>query len=314
MKALITFAMSFASLSAASSEPRSFHIEQSYTVPTLASGTIGTLYAPVPVDDSWQTVTNLSVLGAPFELVHDARYGNAAARFQAPGGSTVHISYDVTRRERTSDLATASGKPASDGYAMWLGNDARVQVDDRIRKIAAEQTTKATTPVQKARALYDYVLTTMRYEKKGNGWGNGDILWACDQKYGNCTDFHALFIGLLRASGIPARFQIGYSVPDGHGGEIPGYHCWADFYAGGAGWIPVDASEAWKHAEKRDYFFGHHDVNRFALSVGRDVTFPGMRGPPLNFFVYPYLEVDGKPGPAVTRVTKFAELPSRSGT
>ena len=84
----------------------------------------------------------------------------------------------------------------------------------------------------------------------GQGWGQGDIEWACDKRYGNCTDFHALFIGLLRASGIPARFSIGYAIPTGAGGDIPGYHCWADFYVDGVGWFPVDASEAWKHKDK----------------------------------------------------------------
>jgi transglutaminase-like putative cysteine protease len=73
---------------------------------------------------------------------------------------------------------------------------------------------------------------------------------------------------------------------------------WADFYLDGAGWIPVDASEAWKHPERRDYYFGHHDADRVALSTGRDIRFPGMNGPPINFFVYPYAEKNGKPSPS----------------
>jgi transglutaminase-like putative cysteine protease len=81
------------------------------------------------------------------------------------------------------------------------------------------------------------------------------------------------------------------------GGELAGYHCWAELYLDGAGWVPVDASEAWKHPDKRDYFFGHHDANRVQLTTGRDVTLPGMRAPtPLNFIVFPYAEgADGKP-------------------
>src|SRR5260221_1440440 len=52
-------------------------------------------------------------------------------------------------------------------------------------------------------------LSTMRYDKSGEGWGRGDEMWACDSKRGNCTDFHSVLIGMMRSSGIPARFEIG---------------------------------------------------------------------------------------------------------
>ncbi|MGA2697828.1 MAG: hypothetical protein ABSE92_17340 [Terriglobales bacterium] len=61
------------------------------------------------------------------------------------------------------------------------------------------------------------------------------------------------------------------------------------------GWIPVDISEAWKAKQKEDYFFGSVDANRVQIATGRDITlFPKQDGPPLNYFVYPYVEVDGK--------------------
>src|SRR5206468_5382925 len=61
-------------------------------------------------------------------------------------------------------------------------------------------------------------------------------------------------------------------------------------------WIPVDASEAWKHQDKKDYFFGAHDDNRVQFTVGRDIRLdPPQQGAPLNYFIYPYGELDGKP-------------------
>src|ERR1035438_3068951 len=97
------------------------------------------------------------------------------------------------------------------------------------------------------------------YDKTGKGWGRGDIYYACQERRGNCTDFHAIFIGYARALGIPARFAIGFPLPADRGeGKIAGYHCWAEFYAKGIGWIPVDASEAAKNPAKREYFFGGH--------------------------------------------------------
>jgi hypothetical protein len=54
------------------------------------------------------------------------------------------------------------------------------------------------------------------------------------------------------------------------------------------GWIPVDISEAWKRKEKRDYFFGSHDVHRMPFSRERDLSLnPPQQGKPLNYFVYP---------------------------
>jgi len=136
------------------------------------------------------------------------------------------------------------------------------------------------------------------------------VLYACDAKKGNCTDFHSLFIAMARSQGIPARFEIGFPLPeDKHSGEIVGYHCWSDFYIDGKGWIPVDISEAWKHPEKRDYFFGSHDLNRVQFSLGRDLRLsPPQEGKPLNYFVYPYVEVDGQEYPNVSLAFSFQDV------
>ena len=63
-----------------------------------------------------------------------------------------------------------------------------------------------------------------------------------------------------------------------HDGAVAGYHCWAQFYVEPYGWIPVDASEAWKHPEKKSYLFGTHDDNRLQFTVGRDVRFDPPAG------------------------------------
>ena len=165
-------------------------------------------------------------------------------------------------------------------------------------------------PFAKARAIYDYVFSTLRYDKTGTGWGRGDVLYACDAKKGNCTDFHSLFIAMARSQGIPARFEIGFPLPpDKHSGEIAGYHCWSDFYIDGQGWIPVDISEAWKHPEKKEYFFGSHDVNRIQFTMGRDLRLnPPQASKPLNYFIYPYVEVDAQEYPNVSMEFSFTDV------
>jgi transglutaminase-like putative cysteine protease len=299
-------ALALSLLVAQPSPSRRFRIEQTIQVP--AQPGVLTLWVPLPHDDAWQTVTVRESAGA--EVVKDA-LGNEAARYSLPAaGGTLRVAYTVERRERAADLA-ASGKPGAGGNDRWLKDDKLVQVDDKIRALSQRITAEARTPLEKACAIYAYTLANMKYQKTGDGWGNGSIVWACTEKYGNCTDFHALFTGLARAAGIPARFEIGRSVPP-DSGEVQGYHCWADFWVDGVGWVPVDASEAWKHPEKRDYFFGHHDDNRFALSAGRDLKLPGMKGAPLNYFVNPYGEgADGTPVKGVTQTTRVTALLSQ---
>jgi len=96
------------------------------------------------------------------------------------------------------------------------------------------------------------------------------------------TDFHALLIGMMRAAGIPARFEIGFSLPaDRQAGPVPGYHCWAQFWLDDVGWVPVDASEAWKDPSRREYFFGAHDAHRILFTRGRDILLnPAQDGEP----------------------------------
>jgi hypothetical protein len=73
--------------------------------------------------------------------------------------------------------------------------------------------------------------------------------------------------------------------------------------------VPVDISEAWKHPEKRAYFFGAHDDNRVQFTMGRDLRLsPSQDGEPLNYFVYPYVEVGGKPYPNVATAFSFADV------
>ncbi len=137
--------------------------------------------------------------------------------------------------------------------------------------------------------------TRCSYKKFGEGWGKGDALFACDSRYGNCTDYHAYFIGLARSVGIPARFAIGAAIPSERDeGGTDGYHCWAEFYAEGK-WWPVDISEADKFSALSMYFFGHHPANRFEFTRGRDLVLePGPASGPINFLAYPLLEIDGQ--------------------
>ncbi len=115
-------------------------------------------------------------------------------------------------------------------------------------------------------------------------------------KKGNCTDFHSAFMALARAQGIPVRFFIGFPLLSPKEGTVPGYHCWAEFWSGVA-WVPVDASDAARLRDpaKTAYLFGNLDADRFDVTTGRDLELtPRQKDGPVNFLIYPYVEVDGK--------------------
>ncbi len=283
---------------------RSLTFEYSVSVKDLpADARFVDLWVPVPHDDPYQKISGLRI-ETPFPHTtatdHD---GNVILHLRVarpPSGSVpLALRFRAVRKEHIQLLTTAEARPESKAVLdRWLSPDRLVPLDDQIRKWAREvvEAANASSDLEMARAIYRHVVATVKYDKSGKGWGNGDIYYACDARRGNCTDFHAIFIGYARALGIPARFAIGFPLPSERGqGKIAGYHCWAEFYAKGIGWVPVDASEAGKNPDKRDYFFGSHDENRVEVSRGRDLILtPRQKADPLNYFVYPYAEVDGQ--------------------
>jgi len=302
---------SFSASSRVSAPVRNFEFTYVTKIPALpADAKTSKIWIPLPQSDAYQAISDLKIESPfPYATHRDSEYGNEYVYLEVPAAKAaaaeVSVHFQVARQEHRvavegnpSVTNAAGGTEARSGdLKRFLEPDRRVPLAGTIADLSAEQTRGIQDPMAKARAIYDYVIATMRYDKSGTGWGNGDAIWACTAKRGNCTDFHSLFIGMMRAAGIPARFEIGFPLPEEqHAGAIPGYHCWAEFYVERYGWIPVDASEAWKHPEKKNYFFGAHDDNRVQFTVGRDIMLdPAQQGEPLNYFIYPYAELDGKP-------------------
>jgi transglutaminase-like putative cysteine protease len=287
---------------AAQPEPRtrSFAFTYQVAVNDVPAGTKHLdLWVPVPHSDAFQRIDNLRIESSNPYKTAEAAPGNLMAHVEVNGPVRVKMTFDATRTEHLQPRQRpAAGEDPGD-LSQWLNPDRLVPIDGQIKVWAREVVDKANahTDLEMARAIYNHIVATVKYDKTGKGWGRGDIYYACDARRGNCTDFHAIFIGYCRALGIPARFAIGFPLPPERGeGKIAGYHCWAEFYAKGIGWIPIDASEAAKNPAKREYFFGAHDENRIEFTRGRDLELaPKQSGDPLNYFIYPYAEADGKP-------------------
>jgi hypothetical protein len=314
MRELFLFVFVLLSLSAVAQQSRHFTFHYAFSVRNVQPGQKIEIWFPEAHSDQFQDMKIVSVTGdLPLKASRDAKYGNTIYHAVAPKAAkdeyAFDVQYDVVRRERiglprdgqTPQLVKVSAKEAN----ASLAPDKLVPTTGKLADIAAQQVQGHTGTMDRARALYDYVFTAMKYDKTGTGWGRGDAEWACDSKRGNCTDFHSVFISMARSQGIPARFEIGFPIPAGkNSGDIAGYHCWAEFYDSQYGWVPVDISEAWK----KDYFFGAHDVNRVQFSMGRDLVLtPPQSGDPLNYFVYPYVEVDGKKWENVSNHFSFAD-------
>jgi transglutaminase-like putative cysteine protease len=290
---------------------RQFVLTYAGEVTGLKPGETVRLWLPLPPTNSDQEVRIVrQELPAKGDVGREPVYGNdilyCKAVANADGKAPFEIVYSVTRREVKGDSGSA---PATDAakVARLLKPDALVPVDGKpLELIKGKELPKDATAT--ARVLYDTVNGHMRYSKEGTGWGRGDSVWACDSHRGNCSDFHSLFISLARSQHIPAKFEIGFALPGKRGsGEIVGYHCWAKFLPPGKDWIPVDISEANKNPALCEYYFGNLTENRVCLSTGRDLALvPKQDGPPLNFFVYPYAEVGGKPYPQERIRTRVA--------
>ncbi|HEX9652109.1 MAG TPA: transglutaminase domain-containing protein [bacterium] len=274
------------------------------------------VWVPVPQSDVRQNISNLQVTcDYPYSFETEAEYGNSILRIEANGSVSeslnVVMSFSVTRTGY--QLLEEKGQPhqaaSEKSRQRFLAADRLIPIDGKIAEEAKKVVRDDMLPLEKAKAIYEHVAGTLKYDKSGNGWGLGDALYACDVRQGNCTDFHSLFIGMARASGIPARFVMGFPVPEGvTAGEIPGYHCWAEFYIDGMEWLPVDASEASKYPEKWNDLFGGLDPHRVQFTIGRDIRIPSLgQSEPLNYFIYPYVLVEGKPHGEVQRHIRFSE-------
>jgi len=283
-------------------DSRTFQIEYVGKVAEVPAGTKTLrVWLPVPQDSTVQTIRNLKFSKEP-KIGTEPKYGNTIAYWEIPnpaGPVEVRMSFDCTRLEIKTDLEKLANDGAAEPgtFEVFRKADALVLVDDEIKTLSDQIVKGKTGTLEKARAIYDYVLGKMTYDKNHEGWGKGSTRHACDVGKGNCTDFHALFNSLCRAQGIASGFEIGLYLPYEKGKTEPpgGYHCWALFRVPGKTWVPIDASEASRLQNLRTYFFGNHTANRVTLSTGRDITLePKQAGAPLNYLLNPYAEADGK--------------------
>jgi len=292
----------------------------SYRVSIQHPGKTTSLWLPLPGDTEYQKVTSIHYSGtySDAEIFTEAVYGASALHALwsgIAGPKDISISIDAEIRARYFDLSLESrneGLPES--VCLFLEPTAHIPTDGIVKQYADKITNGATNAVAKVRAIYDWIIENTHRDSSTALCGLGDVksMLESGQLCGKCVDINSLFVALARAVGIPAREVYGIRVADselakplGNTGDIStAQHCKSEVYLVGYGWVPIDSADVVKAIEEklasvevqkiRAYLFGNGEANWLAFNHGRDFMLnPPQSGPPLNYFMYPYCEVDG---------------------
>ena len=236
----------------------------------------------------------------------------------------------LTSRVATKNYAVDLSRPRR---GVESGNRAKLEhflrptkllpVDGIVKATATDITRGAKTDVEKARAIYEWIVENTFRDPKTRGCGRGDIRFMLESKNlgGKCADLNALYVGLARAAGLPARDVYGIRIAkSGLGYKSLGttsenitraQHCRAEVYIGDYGWVPVDPADVRKVAleeppgnrplddemtkRARAGLFGSWEMNWMAFNFAHDVALPTSAGAPVGFLMYPQAETtDGR--------------------
>jgi transglutaminase-like putative cysteine protease len=267
--------------------------------------------------------------GGTAELVRYDDFGIVTAKYPDGSKPVLTLTCKVSTRNYTVDLG-AAGQPAKSDSAeieKCLKGTKVVPVDGIVKATADSITQGVQGDVAKARAIYDWIVVNTFRNPKTRGCGLGDIRYMLESKDlgGKCADLNALYVGLARAAGIPARHIYGLRVAPSQVGfkslglatdnATKGQHCRAEVFLKDYGWVPVDPADVRKVVleeppgnqpmdsevvqKARQRLFGSWEMNWMAYNTGHDVALPGSKNPPINYFMYPQAETGG------TRVDPF---------
>lgn len=283
-------------------------------------------WVPLPLTSKtewFETLSNTVTGGSAAEtqFVTDPVYnaGMLAATFKAgEAAPTVEVTSRFRTRDRFIPLQAGGGTPAAaQEQALFLRGSASAPTDGIVRETALKITKNAKTDVEKARAIYDWVIENTERNPKTRGCGEGNVkaMLETNTLNGKCADLNALFVALARAAGVPARDVYGIRVttsPRNYKsmGPKPGVitraqHCRAEFYAQNIGWVPVDPADVRKVIleeapnltvnddivkKSRAMLWGGWEGNWLGYNYAHDVKLPGSRFAPVPFLMYPQAE------------------------
>jgi transglutaminase-like putative cysteine protease len=223
----------------------------------------------------------------------------------------------VSTRGHSVDLSAKGNALQADAAKLdyFRQPSKMIPVDGAVKVLALDVTRGKSADVEKARAIYEWIVENAYRNPKTRGCGVGDIRFLVESKDfgGKCADLNALYVGLARAAGLPARDVYGLRVaPSALGYKSLGLssdnatkaqHCRAEVHLRDYGWVPVDPADVRKVVleeppgnlpidnelvqKARKRLFGAWEMNWMAYNYGHDVELPGSKGAPCNYFMYP---------------------------
>jgi transglutaminase-like putative cysteine protease len=287
----------------------------------------------------------VSHIWLPAPLIRNTPYQNTiSARFTADGGTaklskdkqsaqgivsaiyaanakpTLNLTARVALKNYAVDLTSRGTVPPTSHAELdyFLQPTRYVPTDGIVKETALKATAGATTDIEKARAIYEWVVENTFRDPKVRGCGRGDVRFMLESgdMGGKCADLNALYVGLARSVGLPARHVYGLRIAKSEMGfkslglatdiATKGQHCRAEVYLRGYGWVPVDPADVRKVAleeppgnrplsdqivsRARHHLFGSWEMNWMAYNYAHDVYLPGSAGKQLAYFMYPQAE------------------------
>lgn len=290
-----------------------YAIELRVPLPGRAGSGRRRVWIPLPSASHSQRVVGERI-AAPVDVTRTAdRLGNRYAYLERVRGGAVVVRATVERFPDRGIPLDEIRRGGADDPRRYLMAQRGIPLDGPVARLAARAVGDRRGAAERIAGIFDLVVREMTYSKRGRGWGRGDAVWACEARRGNCTDFHSLLIAMARSEGIPARFVIGFPLAaERSSGEVGGYHCWAEVFDPGRGWLPADASAAKRSGRGRDYL-GALPSDRVAFSRGRDLRLaPPQRGEPLRFVAGPYAEGPGGALEPLAYSLRYRRLPLRT--
>jgi transglutaminase-like putative cysteine protease len=313
--------------SAAASSWRTYELTTSVKVLKASGPTRIWLPQPLAEETSFQRTLSMAVDcdGGSTSFHEDRRAGMKMLVAEFPAGKAAVLT--TTQRVSTrnwsivlGDSSSAKNRPLPENAAEFLQGTHYVPTDGIVKAKADEITKGSTTDVEKTHAIYTWIVNNTHRDPKVRGCGVGDIrpMLETGDLGGKCADLNALFVGLVKASGIPARDVYGIrlgssdleakSLGASSDRVEKAQHCRAEVFLAEFGRVPMDPADVRKvmleeppgNLDRADpkvqaverRLFGSWEMNWMAYNYAQDVMLPGSSGPPLHFFMYPQAETD----------------------
>jgi hypothetical protein len=271
------------------------------------------VWMPYPVSNSVQDISDVKINGnfSQSGIYGEKETGNLAlyAEWAKPTKDrAITLTFNATAKELVKRDFPAEESDIPVEIKEYLKSDVFIPTDGKIREIALSVTNDKQKISEKARAVYQWVVENTKRDPNVRGCGTGEVEKVLAKRSGKCADISSVFVSIARAAGVPAREVFGLRLGKKDEADMTkGHHCWAEFYVPGYGWVPADPADVRKIMLTKgldlkgaqdyiDYYFGAVEEYRITLATGGRGYYlnPRQNDGPLNYFMYPYAEVNGE--------------------